>query len=77
MSDQIGLVDLLRQCGFDPARRSKLVRHQDKRHDLHDLLRRGWLDAYQGFQVRPIFDGLARSRTSRSSPWVELSATWR
>jgi len=58
MSDQVGLLDLLRLRGFDPAFRSKLVRHQDKRYDPHDLLRRGWLDAYQGFQVRPIFDGL-------------------
>lgn len=33
-------------------------RHQDKRWDSHDLLRRGWLDVYQSFQARPVFDNL-------------------
>lgn len=58
MSEEIGIVDLLRICGFDASSRSKLVRHQDKRWDSHDLLRRDWLDTYQSFQSRPVFDNL-------------------
>jgi len=58
MSKEIGIVDLLRLCGFDPSCRSKLVRHQDKRWESHDLLRSGWLDVYQSFQSRPVFDNL-------------------
>ena len=58
MSEEIGIVDVLRVCGFDSNCRSKLVRHQDKRWDSHDLLRRGWLDVYQSFQARPVFDNL-------------------
>jgi hypothetical protein len=58
MSDEIGIVDVLRVCGFDSNCHSKLVRHQDKRWESHDLLRRGWLDGYQSFQARPVFDNL-------------------
>jgi hypothetical protein len=58
MSAEIGIVDLLRLCGFDPSCRSKLVRHQDKHWNSHDLLRRGWLEAYQSFQNKPVFDNL-------------------
>jgi hypothetical protein len=54
----VGVIDLLKLFGFDPKARAKLVRHQDKRYDVHDLLRRGWLDAYQSFQSRPVFHGL-------------------
>lgn len=53
----LGIVDLLVLMGFDPRRPTKLVRHQDSRYDVHDLLRRGWLEAYQGYQSRPVFDG--------------------
>jgi hypothetical protein len=52
----IGILDLLALCGFDPACRSKLVRHQDKRYDVQEMLRRGWIDAYQSFQGRKIFE---------------------
>ena len=55
---EIGILDLLRLCGFDANCRSKLVRHQTKDWDCHDLLRRGWLDAYQELQSKPVFDGL-------------------
>ncbi|HYG08769.1 MAG TPA: GIY-YIG nuclease family protein, partial [Pyrinomonadaceae bacterium] len=58
MGREIGIVDLLQVCGLPKESRSKLVRHQDKRWDPHDLLRRGWLDAYQAFQSRPVFDDL-------------------
>lgn len=55
---EIGILDLLALCGFDRASRAKLVRHQDKRYDVQELLRRGWIDAYQAFQSRRIFDRL-------------------
>jgi hypothetical protein len=58
MSEELGIIDLLRVFGFDPNCRSKLVRHQDKRYDSHEMLRRGWLDAYQCFQSKPVFDKL-------------------
>lgn len=54
----LGILDLLQMRGFNPASRSKLVRHQDKRWDLHDLFRRGWLEAYQKFQSKPVFENL-------------------
>lgn len=56
----LGVLDLLGLRGFDANRPAKLVRHQDARYDVHDLLRRGWLEAYQGYQSRPIFDGCER-----------------
>jgi hypothetical protein len=58
MPEEIGIVDLLQLFGFDAKCRSKLVRHQDKRWDMHDLLRRDWFDAYQSFQLKPRFDNL-------------------
>ncbi len=42
--------------GFDSSRRFKLVRHQDARYDVLDLQRHGWLETYQAFQAKPIFD---------------------
>jgi len=58
MSKDLGIVDVLRMFGFDPSCRSKIVRHQDKRYESHELLRRGWLDTYQCFQSKPVFDNL-------------------
>jgi hypothetical protein len=59
MAKEIGIVDLLGLFGFDPGCRSKLVRHQDKRWGgSQDLLRRDWLDVYQSFQWKPVFDNL-------------------
>lgn len=51
----LGILDLLELRGFDRQQAAKLVRHQDRRYDVHDLYRRGWLGAYQAFQARPIF----------------------
>ena len=56
----LGIVDLLELRGFDPNRPTKLVRHKDARYDVHDLMRRGWLDVYQAFQSRPVFDDCER-----------------
>lgn len=51
----IGFLDLLRVRGFDPSIPTKLVRHGSPRDDVHQLLRDGWLDAYQSFQRLPVF----------------------
>ncbi|MDP2674053.1 MAG: GIY-YIG nuclease family protein [Dehalococcoidia bacterium] len=56
MVGQIGILDLLRLQGFDLTKRFKLVRHQEGGHDLRDFLRRGWLEAYQAFQTKPVFN---------------------
>ena len=53
---QIGVLDLLSLCGYPANARAKLVRHQGGNYPPDDLLRRGWLEAYQCTQVRPIFD---------------------
>lgn len=56
----LGIVDLLKLRGFDPDRPTKVVRHQDARYDVHDLMRKGWLDFYQATQSRPVFDRCER-----------------
>jgi hypothetical protein len=56
----LGILDLLGLRGFDATRPAKLVRHKDARIDTHDfdeMVRRGWLETYQGYQSRPVFDG--------------------
>ncbi len=55
-SQPIGILDLLQLQGFDLGQKFKLVRHQTNELDLQDYLRRGWFDAHQAFQSRPIFD---------------------
>jgi hypothetical protein len=57
METPLGILDLLQLRGHDSGRPAKLVRHQDSRLDVHDLLRRGWFEAYQARQSKPIFDG--------------------
>ena len=52
---QLGILDLLELCGFDSNCKSKLVRHQDKRFDVQELIRDGWLDLYQAHQSKNIF----------------------
>lgn len=54
---ELGILDLLQLRGFDARAPAKLVRHKDDRYDIEDLLRRGWFDAYQGYQQRPVFKG--------------------
>jgi hypothetical protein len=52
----LGIVDLLKLRGFDPSQPTKFVRHQDKRYDVNDMMRRGWFEFYQATQGKPIFD---------------------
>lgn len=67
----LGIVDLLSLFGFDRKSRAKMVRHQDSRYPVDELLRRRWYEFYQAYQSRPIFhkadyvlsfSGLERSR---------------
>jgi hypothetical protein len=51
----IGLVDILKLAGFDADSRWKLVRHQDTRYPVDELLRRKWFELYQSYQRRPVF----------------------
>lgn len=51
----LGIVDLLRHFGFDSERPTKLVRHQDKRFDIHELIESGWFDLYQACQKNDVF----------------------
>lgn len=60
LAGDIGILDLLELRGFDRHQAAKLVRHQDRRFDVHDLYRRGWLEAYQSFQAKPIFHKCTR-----------------
>lgn len=59
-TNPLGIVDLLKLRGFDANRPAKLVRHQDRRIDVDDLMRKGWLDFYQATQSRPVFDRCER-----------------
>ncbi|MCH7698274.1 MAG: GIY-YIG nuclease family protein [Chloroflexi bacterium] len=56
----IDILEVLRLRGFDSERPFKLVRHQASDYDILDLQRRGWLEAYQAYQSKPVFDGLER-----------------
>ncbi len=44
--NSLGIVDLLKICGFDPNCRSKIVRHKDMRYSVSDLLHMEWLEYY-------------------------------
>jgi len=55
----LGIIDMLRLCGFDAERtRAKLVRHKEDKYPVQELLRNGWLDLYQAYQGKPRFDNL-------------------
>lgn len=51
----LGVLDLLELRGFDRSAKAKLVRHQDSRYPAEELIRHGWLEAYQSYQSRPVF----------------------
>jgi hypothetical protein len=57
MSNQFGIVDILKVFGFDDQLKTKIVRHQDSRYDVPTMIREGWFDVYQSLQARPVFSG--------------------
>ncbi len=56
----LGILDLLSLRGFDLTAPCKFVRHRDDRYDLDDLQRKGWLETYQGYQDKRLFEGVVR-----------------
>jgi len=52
----LGILDLLRLRGFDASKPTRFVRHQGGDYDIRELIRAGWLDKYQCYQSRPVFD---------------------
>jgi hypothetical protein len=55
MAVKLALEHLLLPFGFDPSRRTKLVRHQDSRIDIEALYIAGQFDVYQNYQSRLAF----------------------
>ena len=51
----VSILEMLKLRGFDVSQPGKLVRHKSGKYDVQDLLRRGWLEAYQQYQQRPAF----------------------
>ena len=51
----LGIADLLKLRGFPLDEPAKIVRHQDRRYDINELIRRGWFDFYQATQGKPRF----------------------
>ncbi|HEX3739513.1 MAG TPA: GIY-YIG nuclease family protein [Terriglobales bacterium] len=52
---KLGIVDVLQLAGFDPSKRTKLVRHQSKYDSVEELIRNEWLEVYQGYQAKKVF----------------------
>lgn len=52
----LGLAELLELKGLDLSKKIKIVRHQDKRYDVREMLEKGQLETYQSYQTNPIFD---------------------
>jgi hypothetical protein len=60
-SPTLGILDLLGLAGLPGPEMARIefVRHEgDPDFDLQDLHQRGWLDTYQQFQSKPVFDNL-------------------
>jgi hypothetical protein len=66
----LSVVELLKLRGLDSESRVKLVRHQDARYDLYELMVSGHLETYQSYQSKPVFNcdyivaffGMARNK---------------
>lgn len=52
----MNIKELLELRGLDTNTQIKLARHQDARYDVHELHRRGKLEAYQSYQARPVLE---------------------
>lgn len=66
----MNIVELLKLRGLNEHAKIKLVRHQDNRHDLYELVTSGSTETYQACQSRPVLEcdymasflGLARGK---------------
>ncbi len=52
----LGLAELLKLRGLDLLKGIKIVRHQDKRYNVQEMLEKGLLEVYQSYQANAIFD---------------------
>ncbi len=52
----MNIEELLKLRGLDTSKKIKLVRHQDQRYDLYELMTTGQLETYQACQSKPILD---------------------
>jgi hypothetical protein len=52
----MNIKELLELRGLDTSAKIKMARHQDARYDVHELYRRGELEAYQSYQSNPVFE---------------------
>jgi len=50
------LWSLLTQRGLSSTDRVKVMRHADPRYDIDELAREGWLEVYQSYQAKRIFE---------------------
>lgn len=51
----LGILDLLRLAGFKAEDGDRIVRHQDDRYPVSELLALDLLEVYQAYQSRPVF----------------------
>src|SRR5437870_4097362 len=51
-----GIIELLQRHSLPKGARVKIVRHQDKRCDLHALTKGQFEAGYQAFQAKPVFN---------------------
>lgn len=52
----MNIVELLTLRGLDEHAKVKLVRHQDSRHDLYELVTSGLIETYQACQSKPVLE---------------------
>ena len=50
------IVELLKLRGLNEQAKTKLVRHQDNRYDLYELVTSGLIETYQACQSKPILE---------------------
>jgi len=57
VGEAMTLIELLTMRKLDTRRKIKLVRHQDDRLNLAAVREAGYLELYQSYQSKPVFDG--------------------
>ena len=76
------IIELLENRGLDTSRRIKMLRHQGRRYDVHDLYKTGRLAAYQSVQDHGRLDcdyvvsflGLEKTRSLFVGVWRVLGS---
>ncbi len=52
----LSLAELLKLRGLDLLKGIKIVRHQDKRYNVQEMLEKGQLEVYQSYQAKSFPD---------------------